>query len=176
LDLLNAYFSVETFYLNNAALFQGKDITNVVKADWCRSLGWHYGYMLRERTLTFLNMLRGRFDAAGAAALSDLARRFKKATDAQFTERGRHVHNESEDDPLARQLGTLESFAGEHELIGRIFRARQRRVRKLIRDRVRNEGEKIQAASVDVIMQSEKFWTKLYAEIAQDAVSRAKSA
>lgn len=174
-QLLGAYHNAESFSEHCATLFHVKGATNAVKADWCRSLGWHYTYVLRERCLAFISTIRKYLGEdprllGWKDQLNDCARTFKKKTDRQLTDRGKHVHNYTVDDPFAEQIGLIELLTHDpesREAWQTILKWRQRTVRKTIRERARADVDSMKEHANGLIVGSEPVWSAIYAMMAE---------
>lgn len=113
LQMLNAISAAQEFSEKCGAILRMRSVSNNDRADWCRNLAWHYGYVLRERAQTFVNNLRTYLTPIGKehavqALLSEHNRDFTKRTNPHLSDRGKHVHNFEVDDPLVAQVRLLE--------------------------------------------------------------------
>ncbi len=169
LQVLNALNVAQEFPGKCDAILRMRSVNNDDRADWCRSLAWHYGYVLRERARTFINNLRAYFIPLGKehAIQTWLSRHnsdFKKRTDPHLSDRGKHVHNFEVDDPLVAQVRLLEimSASGLMPQLAPLVKLRARRVQQHVKQQVAAHLDPIVLKVEQLIGESKSVWSVVF--------------
>lgn len=179
LQTLSALEAARDFSTQCSNIIRMRSVSLVVRADWCRSLAWHYGYILRERSRSMLDALKDHFEASGqnwseiVAHIDDFARDFKKRTDPTFTDRGRHVHIEEVEDPLVAQVHILGMLAKgeEMQVFVDLHKRQSRKVPAHVQAQVSAALNEV-ASEVELLLdKTEPLWNAVFDTIAPRKVA-----
>lgn len=172
LQLLNALSTARDFKTKCEAILRMKSVSNDDRADWCRSLAWHYGYVLRERARTFVNNLKTYLTPLGKehtvqTFLCGQASDFTKKTGPHLLDRGKHTHNFEVDDPLVAQVRMFEllSTHGEMQQLKPLMKQRAAKMRQHVKHQVAAQIDVIVAEVEKLVADSERIWSIVFETI-----------